>query len=142
MARRVTKAESTLIVALVVIGLTIYAVVMLFKAIGWVIPTLVVIAIVVFVLWHKHDKKQRQLSYLREKYHDEQLVQRIYQGYFWEGQSAEQLRDSLGPPVAIDNKLLKTKVKEVWKYDPRGKNRFGLRVTVEDGYVAGWDQKS
>jgi len=82
------------------------------------------------------------LSYLRDKYQDEGIVQNIYVGYFWQGQTAEQLKDSLGPPAAVDNKLLKTKTREVWKYQPTGRNRYALRVTVEDGYVTGWDKKA
>jgi hypothetical protein len=70
------------------------------------------------------------------------LVQKIFNGYFWQGQTEAQLMDSLGPPVAIDNKLLKTKVREVWKYRQQGVNRFALRITVEDGYVSSWDQKA
>lgn len=78
---------------------------------------------------------------LMEKYRDEQLVDKLMQRMFWQGQSEEQLIDSLGKPLDVDQKVLKTKTKEVWKYNETGKNRYGLRVILEDGKVVGWDQK-
>lgn len=60
---------------------------------------------------------------------------------FWTSQTQEQSLDSLGRPEDIDQKVLKTKVKEVWKYHRTGLGRYALRITLEDGVVAGWDQK-
>jgi hypothetical protein len=79
---------------------------------------------------------------LMEKYNDQDVVARIMDGYFWQGQTEEQLIDSIGQPAAKDNKVLKSAVRQVWKYNQRGKNRYGLRVTVENGLVVGWDNKS
>jgi hypothetical protein len=142
MARRASKAESTLIAAALIIGLPIYGLSQIFESADWVIPTIIVSVIVVFAIWYQYNKKQKRLTYLRDKYQDEELVQKIYSGYFWEGQTAEQLRDSLGTPEAVDNKLLKTKIKEIWKYNRQGVNRFALRITVENEYVVGWDKKA
>jgi hypothetical protein len=36
---------------------------------------------------------------------------------------------------------LKTKRKAVWKYAHRGGNRYGLRITVENNAVVGWDER-
>jgi len=142
MGKRSSRAEGALLVLAISIGLPIYLATKLFEITGWVIPVFAVIAIVVLVQWSKHAKKQKRLAYLRAKYHDEEVVQKIYDGYFWTGQTQEQLRDSLGTPVAIDNKLLKTMTREVWKYQPSGVNRYRLRITVENGRVASWDQKN
>ncbi|CAM0554884.1 hypothetical protein EHLJMEHL_00472 [Vreelandella titanicae] len=90
----------------------------------------------------KKDKKPKRLQVLEEKYKNEQLARKIYDGYFWQGQSASQLRDSLGQPEAVDTKVLKTKIKEVWKYDPIGRRSYGLRITLDDGKVVGWDKKT
>lgn len=141
MARRMAKAESKAIGALAIIALPIVGIVKFFEAVGWVIPVVAAVGAVALFIWYQHDKKQKRLSYLRGKYEDEEVVQKIFQGYFWRGQSEGQLRDSLGPPSDIDNKLLKTKTRDVWKYHHQGGNRFGLRITVEDGYVTGWDKK-
>ncbi len=78
---------------------------------------------------------------LTMKYKDEKLVQDLLDETFWQGQTAEQLRDSLGEPLDIDQKVLKTKTKEIWKYQQTGKNRFALKITLDDGVVVSWDQK-
>ena len=142
MARRFTKAESTGIGVFALIALPIAGIAKIFEAVGWIIPVVVLAGAVAFFFWFQHGKKQKRLLYLRGKYANEEVVQKIFQGYFWQGQSEAQLLDALGPPVAVDHKLLKTKTRDVWKYRHQGGNRFGLRITVEDGYVTGWDQKN
>ena len=59
----------------------------------------------------------------------------------WKGQTAEQVLDAIGEPKDIDQKVLKTKTKETWKYFPSGRRRYGLRVMLDDGEVTGWDNK-
>lgn len=66
----------------------------------------------------------------------------IMKRMFWQGQTPAQLTDSLGCPVDIDRKIMKTKTREVWKYNETGKGRYALRITIEDGAVVGWDKKS
>ena len=61
---------------------------------------------------------------------------------FWEGQTDEQLRESMGTPVAIDSQVLKTKTKEIWKYHQVRKGQFLLRITLEKGKVVGWESRS
>lgn len=78
---------------------------------------------------------------LMMKYKNDELVESLMQELFWRGQTADQLRDSLGEPLDIDQKVLKTKLKEVWKYQELGKNRYALKITLDDGVVVGWDQK-
>ncbi len=75
------------------------------------------------------------------KYGHTEDAKRIISRKVWVGETAEQLRDSLGTPEDIDEKVLKTKRKEIWKYDRKGVNRFGLKFTVENGVVVGWDEK-
>lgn len=36
---------------------------------------------------------------------------------------------------------MKTKVKEIWKYNPIGEKRYGLKITIENCEVIGWDKK-
>lgn len=50
--------------------------------------------------------------------------------------------DSLGQPADVDRKVMKTKIREVWKYFKTGKRRYALRITLENGVVVGWDKKS
>ena len=79
---------------------------------------------------------------LQEKYGNEAVVDRILRGDIWQGQSAGQLTDARGTPSAVDKSVLKTKKKEVWKYDPGARrDTYGLRVTLENDIVVGWDHR-
>lgn len=92
------------------------------------------VVVIIFLLLAKR-------IWLTMKYKNETLVDDLLDERFWRGQTAEQLRDALGEPLDIDQTVLKTKVKEVWKYEQKGKNRYGLRIRLEDGIVVGWTQK-
>ncbi|AWK83236.1 hypothetical protein BST98_07060 [Photobacterium damselae] len=96
---------------------------------------------IVFYLWSKSNKTKKRREYLIDKYKDLSLVEDLMNQYFWVGQTAEQLIDSLGHPVDIEQKILKTKKKEVWKYSHQGGNRYSLRITLDNDHVVGWDQK-
>jgi hypothetical protein len=93
------------------------------------------------ILSRKKREQEERKTYLRSKYADEPLVAKLIAREFWKGQTTEQLKDSLGPPVAVDDKLLKTIKREIWKYNQHGKNRYRLRITVEEDLVVGWDNK-
>lgn len=101
----------------------------------WVLLALIVIGVVSY--YQNKWKRER----LMEKYDDAKLVDKLMRGMFWQGQSEEQLIDSIGKPLAIDQKVLKTKTKETWKYNSTGKNRYALRIILENGFVVGWDKK-
>jgi hypothetical protein len=141
MTRRMTKAESGAIAGLLVIGLPIYGLYKLGEAAGWgsiVAGTASMLAALLLIRAVSRNIRRRKLM---EKYGDDQVVSRIMNHSYWQGQTAEQLRDSLGNPADVDESVLKTKTKEVWKYYRTGKNRFRLRVTLENSRVIGWDQK-
>ncbi|WP_261840989.1 hypothetical protein [Aliamphritea ceti] len=101
------------------------------------------ILVLIAVLWvmlafiFRYLKKQR----LMKKYGNEDIVRKIMKKMIWQSQSPEQLIDSLGRPMDIDQKVLKTKIKEVWKYHRKGKNRYALKVILENNVVVGWDKK-
>jgi len=76
-----------------------------------------------------------------QKYGDAEVVDKIIRRMFWQGQTSGQLLDSLGQPLDTDERVLKTKTKETWKYNKVGKNRFALRIILENDIVVGWDQK-
>jgi outer membrane protein assembly factor BamE (lipoprotein component of BamABCDE complex) len=58
-----------------------------------------------------------------------------------EGQTSEQLRVLLGNPLSVDTKFTKTRKCEIWKYNRRGTNRYGLRIILDNDVVVGWDEK-
>ena len=105
------------------------------------IVLIIILAIIAWIFISNYLKKKRRKA-LFEKYGDRQLVEKIIKRMFWQGQTTEQLKDSLGSPVDIDTKILKNTKKEIWKYDQTGKSRFALRITIENGAVVGWDKKS
>ena len=99
----------------------------------WLILSLLAFAFLTYLL----AKRAR----LMMKSKDEELIERLMEEKFWVGQTKEQLINSLGESLDVNQKVLKTKVKEVWKYEQTGKNRYGLKITLDDGVVVGWDQK-
>jgi len=146
MAKRVSKAEQAmtgwLFMIALVVGVPIYLFDKMNKTVGWQIPALAVVGFLLLLFLNKWLKKRARLRHLREKYEDEVIVQKILKKTIWIGQTSEQLADALGYPTATDRKLLKTKTRDIWKYRHQGANRYGLRITVENDEVTGWDSKS
>ena len=70
-----------------------------------------------------------------------ELGGRIMRREIWVGQTSEQLIESRGHPADIDEKVLKTKTKHVFKYDHQGGAKYGLRITLDNGIVVGWEDK-
>lgn len=87
------------------------------------------------------NQEEARRLYLIEKYNDAMLVAKLMDRSIWVDQTAEQLLDSIGRPSDIDQKVLKTKKKEVWKYYPNGIGRYRLRITLDNDVVVGWDEK-
>ena len=98
-----------------------------------ILSNLVVVAVAIF--WGMRALKRNKLM---EKYGDKELVDRLMRREIWEGQTAEQLIDSRGNPTQKDSDVLKTKIKETWKYDRIGRGQYRLRVIVENQTVGGW----
>lgn len=137
-----TKAESKAMVVLAIIAAPFVFIAKVIEEVGWIVPLLLLLALIGWYLMYQDQKKRQRLNYLRERYKDEDTVQKIFNGYFWQGQSNFQLLDSLGEPVDVDRKVFKTKTKEIWKYNQLGANRFALRITLENDEVVGWDKKA
>lgn len=140
MARRSSSAEASLLALAVVIGLPIYLATKVIDVTGWVLPVVVVVVIIGLVIASRANKRRKRIEALRRKY-PEEIVQQILGGQIWQGQTEEQLIDAIGSPAEVDTKVLKTMQREIWKYGRISAKRFRLRITVENGMVAGWDQK-
>ncbi len=111
---------------IVLIALGILAIYVALKTLSWIMVKL---------------KATAKREGLRLKYQDETITERIMNQTLWQGELAEQVKESLGTPEDIDQKVLKTKKKEIWKYGHEGGNRYRLRVTLENDIVVGWDQR-
>ncbi len=141
MARR-SKLEDMAIGFLLIVGVAVAAVVKFFETLGFVIPIVVIASGLIFFFWNKNAKEKKRRLSLTEKYNDEKVVNRIMNQMMWVGQTDGQLLDSLGAPEDVDQKVLKTKKKEVWKYGHKGGNRYKYRITLDNDEVVGWDEKA
>jgi len=145
MVRRNSKSKIeastvfTLILALAAFALSIKFISAIGVGVG-IVGVFLIIGVGGFIFYVR-QKRAARLSFLRAKYGDESLVQAIMRHEFWEGQTREQLLDARGQPPSIDNVLMKTRTREVWKYQPNGKNRYRLRITLDDGLVVSYEQK-
>jgi hypothetical protein len=84
----------------------------------------------------KSEEVQR-LARVKAKYSDPGLRQKITQKCVWVGMTSQQLQDSWGKPSGVSHRVLKTKVKETYRY---GSNRYGSSVYLDNGIVTGWRQ--
>jgi len=118
------------------------------QIISLVVGAILLAGLVYFLVRNEKKEKAKRLAALAArraelmtKYNDETIVDNIMNGRIFTGETAEMLTDSLGEPVAKDQQVLKTKIKETWKYRPAGRNQYGLRIMLENDVVVGWDAK-
>jgi hypothetical protein len=78
---------------------------------------------------------------LMAKYNDPLAVDKIMRHAIWQGMTAPQVVDALGEPELKEQKVMKTKTVETWKYGQKTRTRFRWRITLEDGVVTGWEEK-
>lgn len=102
---------------------------------------ILIIAIFAFMAYKRKKEHEEWVKYLYNKYKNNEIVDDIVNGRFWQGQNSDQLKDSLGSPAIIDRQVLKTKTKEVWKYRQIRKGQFALKIYLDNDKVIGWDQK-
>ena len=144
-----TKKETEGIIYLALIGGVVWLAVKSNEALGGignvVIIGIVIAAIVIFIKilsWGNEKKaKAERRKKLMQKYNNEDIVNNIMSQIIWQGQTANQIIESLGQAEDVDQKVLKTKKKEIWKYGFEGGNRYRLRITLENDVVVGWDQR-
>ncbi|OJY42549.1 MAG: hypothetical protein BGP08_18590 [Rhizobiales bacterium 64-17] len=94
-------------------------------------------------LWRRTNLR-RKLAARREKLvakYGEVIAEKIIARKVWQGMTSEQLIESWGQPEDLDEKVLKAKTKEIWKYGCNGKNRYRQRVYVENNEVVGWQSQ-
>jgi hypothetical protein len=157
MSKRRTKAEQralgSLIVVALLIGLPVYVIVKAGETVGWPLFIGGIVALIAVIVCFRivrarsleADRLRRideRRAALLQKYGNPEVVEKIMSGSVWQGQSAEQLRDSLGEPLDIGERVLKKNTRHTWKYERTGVNRFALRITLENGVVVGWDDKT
>ena len=136
---KMTKMQKQVLATLLFVALIITAVIKFFQNVG-LLPLIIVIGVCVVAFFlYRALKKRRRLKYLEQKYVNKKKVEKIINGDIWQGETAEQLIDSIGNPDVIDDKLLKTQKKVVWKYGRRGAGGYNLIVNLEKGLVVSWE---
>jgi hypothetical protein len=142
---RRSKDNGAVLLLLIIVAIIAYAsqaVEKLNDAVGTPVLIGVLIAIVVIWILVRALNRSGRRAALLARYGDKDVVEQIMRHEFWQGQTSEQLMDSLGPPVEMDENVLRKCVRRTWKYHKTGQNRFALRITLENDIVTGWDKKS
>lgn len=150
--KKTDSAIGALVFVLGMIAVTISGIVKFFETVGFLTPAIIVLISICCFIWIKKKRnaaraeaiesaKRERIRYLSDKYKDTSVVTRIMNGEAWIGQTAEQLRDTLNEPEDIDTKVMKSKIRETWKYGQYGTNRYRLRITLENNLVVGWEEK-
>ncbi len=93
-------------------------------------------------LAEQQQRFRERYNGLMEKYHSAEIVEKIMRGEFWEGMTKDMLLDARGEPIDTDEQVFKSKVRETLKYGRMGRNRYGLRITLENDVVIGWRQSN
>ena len=140
MARRRRKTQNNALALGIFFALIVLLLAKTIAALGVVVIGISALAAGIIV-WIKRNRRKARLLYLSGKY-DEESALRIMQKTYWIGQTSEQLIDSLGEPDERDDRVSRTIRREIWKYRHKGANRYGLRITLDHGVVAGWDDKN
>ena len=140
MTKSETQVLGLLVLCVVFVGVLVAGAQAFFEAVGVVIPiVLVVLAIGGYFAFKVYAKAERRTLIIGR--YGEDVGEKILRGKFWQGMSTDQLVDSIGKPVAVDKKVLKTKTRETWQYSLQGGKRVALRIQVENGEVVGWEPK-
>ena len=87
------------------------------------------------------NRRRQRRAELMERYSDTSVVDQILKGSLWHDMTKQQLVDAWGDPDDTETEVMKTKVREVYKYGRIGVNRYQRRVTLENDCIVGWKEK-
>lgn len=135
-----SRADLMLYGTVVAIGLPVFGIATLIEKYGLLVALLVVAVVLGLGAAYWQWLRMLRAARLRAKYPDAELAQRLIAREIWEGQSAEELLDALGKPVAVDRHKRGGKQRETWNYLPY-KGRYRMRVSLEDGHVSSWHRR-
>lgn len=83
---------------------------------------------------------RRRVSLLA-KYQDEVVVNAVMAGDIWHDMTKAQLIDAWGQPDDVETKVMKSKIRETYKFGRIGVNRFERRAVLENDVVVAWELK-
>lgn len=98
----------------------------------------VIILGILAVGWLDVNRRKIRHQRLTQRFLSKEIATAIMRRRIWQGMTSDMLQESRGKPDERDQSVFKAKIKETWKYEKVGKNRFKLRVMLENGVVVGW----
>ena len=104
--------------------------------IGGILAVLLIAYVALRLLWRRARR-----ALLMRRYDDAEMVASIMEKQIARGMTVDMVIDAWGVPADMDETVMKTKTKRQMKYDPKGRNRYGTRVYLENGAVVGWETK-
>ncbi len=157
MARR-TRAQDKLIGFLVLIAIVIWVAKAAFDLAMLQSPTFyfglgalagAVVLIRAGLRWNRRRREvaanelafQQRRAELVQRYSDPSVIDQILQGSLWHDMTKQQLIDAWGHPDDVETKVMKTKVREIYKFGRIGVNQFRRRAVLENDCVVGWEEK-
>lgn len=88
-----------------------------------------------------NDEHAAQRGRLERRYAGSPFLNDILSGNIRQGMTVDQVIDAWGPPAAMEERVLKTKVVHTMKYGSTGSRSFNQQVKVENGVVVGWTSR-
>jgi hypothetical protein len=123
---------------------------------------LAVVALVVFLLKRRSDRRGREVAAAQlqaarlaesaatqhaiEQRHTnlcirfgEEIAAKIHARELWQGATTEMVVEAFGRPDDTKERVFKTKTKITLCYDETAQGRYALKIHTENGVVVGWD---
>ena len=86
-------------------------------------------------------QREAELAQYKEELTDRfgpEYARLILDGDIQQGMTKEMLLESLGEPDDVDEEQVRSKIRQTWKYDQVGLNRYENRVHLENDVVVGY----
>ena len=129
-----------MVAALLVVGVAMWLINNV-SSVGWILIGVAVVGLAVFAIRGSALRHQQRRETLIARFGPD-IAERILAGQYWQGATSEMLTESLGAPLDVKERVLKTKTKHTYCYQQTAKNRFALKVHLEDDQVVGWDDET
>lgn len=105
---------------------------------------LVLTLVIAFKVSERRDKERaaaREARYegLKARFGAD-IARNIMDGKYWQGATFEMMRESLGHPEDVKEKVFKAKTSTTHYYRQLSPQRYGLKIHFENGEVVGWDE--
>ena len=98
------------------------------------------VTLVTLQIYFRHWKRKKRFEELHARFGPE-AAEYIYDEKLFLGMTKEMLLEAWGEPADIVEENVRSKIKQTWKYNQVGVNRYEDRVSLEDDVVVGWKSR-